>query len=298
MTGRLRPGTTPPARSFAASAPRGYRLRQWLKILAVYSAIVAALAFFLFPYFWMVASSFKSPGDVTAYPPVWLFAPTLENFRELIGDMGALSALRNSLIVVGVSTCLALIFGSMAAYALARFKIKGKEAIALEILMVRMLPPIVSVIPLFLLARQFGLFDTYWILIAIYTLMGLPFVVWVMRVFIQEIPRSVEEAARVDGCTRLQVLFRISLPLMLPGLAATVVIIFMFAWNEYLFATMLTSSAAKTLPVVAANTVKPRGIAWGVASAAGVLMSVPVVVLALMAQRYLVRGLTFGVVKG
>ena len=102
----------------------------------------------------------------------------------------------------------------------------------------------------------------------------------------------------VDGCTRLQVLFRISLPLMLPGLAATVVIIFMFAWNEYLFATMLTSSAAKTLPVVAANTVKPRGIAWGVASAAGVLMSLPVVVLALIAQRYLVRGLTFGVVKG
>ena len=285
-------------RRFADSPPWDYRARRGLKILLVYGMVAVVLAFFLFPYFWMVASAFKSPGDVTAYPPVWVFAPTLDNFRELIYEMGALSALRNSLIVVGISTCLALIFGSMAAYALARFNIKGKETIALEILMVRMLPPIVSVIPLFLLAREFGLFDTYWILIAIYTLMGLPFVVWVMRVFIQEIPRSVEEAALVDGCTRLQVLFRISLPLMLPGLAATVVIIFMFAWNEYLFATMLTSSDAKTLPVVAANTVKPRGISWGVASAAGVLMSVPVVVLALMAQRYLVRGLTFGVVKG
>ena len=285
-------------RRFADSPPWDYRARRGLKILLVYGMVAVVLAFFLFPYFWMVASAFKSPGDVTAYPPVWVFAPTLDNFRELIDEMGALSALRNSLIVVGISTCLALIFGSMAAYALARFNIKGKETIALEILMVRMLPPIVSVIPLFLLAREFGLFDTYWILIAIYILMGLPFVVWVMRVFIQEIPRSVEEAALVDGCTRLQVLFRISLPLMLPGLAATVVIIFMFAWNEYLFATMLTSSDAKTLPVVAANTVKPRGISWGVASAAGVLMSVPVVVLALMAQRYLVRGLTFGVVKG
>ena len=285
-------------RRFADSPPWDYRARRGLKILLVYGMVAVVLAFFLFPYFWMVASAFKSPGDVTAYPPVWVFAPTLDNFRELIYEMGALSALRNSLIVVGISTCLALIFGSMAAYALARFNIKGKETIALEILMVRMLPPIVSVIPLFLLAREFGLFDTYWILIAIYTLMGLPFVVWVMRVFIQEIPRSVEEAALVDGCTRLQVLFRISLPLLLPGLAATVVIIFMFAWNEYLFATMLTSSDAKTLPVVAANTVKPRGISWGVASAAGVLMSVPVVVLALMAQRYLVRGLTFGVVKG
>ena len=287
-----------PDHGLAISAPWDYRLRRSMAVLTIYGAILIALAFFFFPYFWMVASAFKSPGDVTTYPPVWLFSPTLENLDELIEDMGALAALRNSLIVVGISTCLALIFGSMAAYALARFKIKAKETIALEILMVRMLPPIVSVIPLFLLARKFGLFDTYWILIAVYTLMGLPFVVWVMRVFIQEIPRSVEEAALVDGCTRMQVLFRISLPLMLPGLAATVVIIFMFAWNEYLFATMLTSSAAKTLPVVAANTVKPRGIAWGVASAAGVLMSLPVVVLALIAQRYLVRGLTFGVVKG
>ena len=297
MTEPARSSTIPSSPRFATSAPWDYYLRRSLKILIVYGAIAVALAFFLFPYFWMVTAAFKSPGDVTTYPPVWLFEPTLENFLELIEDMGALPALRNSLIVVGISTCLALTFGSMAAYALARFKVKDKETIALEILAVRMLPPMVSVIPLFLLARKFGLFDIYWILIAVYTLMGLPFVVWVMRVFIQEIPRSVEEAALVDGCTRLQVLFRISLPLMLPGLAATVVIIFMFAWNEYLFATMLTSSAAKTLPVVAANTVKPRGISWGVASAAGVLMSIPVVVLALLAQRYLVRGLTFGVVK-
>lgn len=298
MTTPTRSSISPPALRPADSTPWDYRARRSLKVVAVYGTIAAVLAFFLFPYFWMVVSAFKSPGDVTAYPPVWLFEPTLENFRELIEDMGALSALRNSLIVVGISTCLALIFGSMGAYALARFNIKGKETIALEILMVRMLPPIVSVIPLFLLAQKFGLFDTYWILIAVYTLMGLPFVVWVMRVFIREIPPSIEEAALVDGCTRLQVLFRISLPLMVPGLAATVVIIFMFAWNEYLFATMLTSSDAKTLPVMAANTVKPRGISWGLASAAGVLMSAPVVVLALLAQRYLVRGLTFGVVKG
>lgn len=298
MTTLPRPSLSLPGRRSAESPPWGYRARRSLKVMAVYGMVAVALVFFLFPYFWMVVSAFKSPGDVTAYPPVWLFEPTLDNFRELIESMGALSALRNSLIVVGLSTCLALIFGTMAAYALARFNIKGKETIALEILMVRMLPPIVSVIPLFLLARKFGLFDTYWILIAVYTLMGLPFVVWVMRVFVQEIPRSIEEAALVDGCTRLQVLFRISLPLMLPGLAATVVIIFMFAWNEYLFATMLTSSAAKTRPVVAANTVKPRGISWGLASAVGLLMSIPVVVLALLAQRYLVRGLTFGVVKG
>ena len=161
-----------------------------------------------------------------------------------------------------------------------------------------MLPPIVTVIPLFVIAQKFGLFDTHFVLVAIYTLGALPFVVWVMRVFIEEIPRSAEEAAMIDGCTRWGALFRVTVPMMLPGIAATVVIVVMFAWNEYLFASLLTSSNAKTLPVVASITVKPRAISWGVASAAGVLMSMPVIVIALLAQRYLVRGFTFGVVKG
>lgn len=289
----------------AVAVPRwGVRPRYAIRTAAhaartalLYAAVVSALAIFLFPYYWMVTAAFKSTGDVTAYPPVWVFTPTLENFRELIQDLGALSALKNSLIIVGISTCLAMIFGSMAAYALARFDIKGKEMIALEILMVRMLPPIVTVIPLFLLAQALGILDTYWILIAIYTLSGLPLVVWVMRVFVQEIPRSIEEAALIDGCSRMQVLFRVTLPLALPGIAATMVLTFIFAWNEYLFASLLTSSDAKTLPVVAAVTLKPRAISWGVASAAGVMMSLPVVVLVLLAQRYLVRGLTFGVIK-
>ena len=243
------------------------RLRWLANIGLAYLGAALALAFFAFPVFWMVSAAFKSTRDATALPPVWLFRPTLENFRELFVDMGALGPLVNSLVVVGLSTCLALIFGSMAAYALARFSIKGKTVLALEILMVRMLPPIVSVIPLYLLAKMLGIFDTYWILIAVYTLAGLPFVVWVMRVFTQDIPRSVEEAALIDGCSRLGVLVRVTLPLLLPGLAATIVIVFMFAWNEFLFASLLTSSKAKTLPVLAAATIKPKAIAWGVASA-------------------------------
>jgi multiple sugar transport system permease protein len=170
--------------------------------------------------------------------------------------------------------------------------------IALEILLFRMVPPIVSVIPLFILARKLGIFDTYWVLIAIYTSMGLPLAVWVMRVFTQEIPKSIEEAAMIDGCNRLGALYRVTIPLMLPGLVATIVIVFMFAWNEYLFASLLTSQDARTLPVMTAVSIKPRAISWGVASAAGALMSLPVVVLALLVQRYLVRGLTFGVIKG
>jgi len=280
------------------STPRARLLRRIGSVAASYLLAAIALAFFAFPCFWMLTAAFKNPDDAAALPPAWLFTPTIENFRELFYEMDAANALVNSLVVVGISTCLAMIFGSMAAYALARFSIKGKTVLALEILMVRMLPPIVSVIPLYLLAKQLGIFDTYWILIAVYTLAGLPFVVWVMRVFTQDIPRSVEEAALIDGCSRLGVLFRVTMPLLLPGLAATMVIVFMFAWNEFLFASLLTSAKAKTLPVLAAATIKPKAIAWGVASAVGVVMSVPVIVLVLLMQRYLVRGLTFGAVKG
>jgi multiple sugar transport system permease protein len=119
-----------------------------------------------------------------------------------------------------------------------------------------------------------------------------------MRVFIQDIPQSVEEAAMIDGCGRIEAFWRVTLPLLLPGLAATMVIVFMFAWNEFLFASMLTSQQAKTLPVIAANAIQPKAIAWGLASAAGVLMSLPVIVLVLLMQRYLVQGLTLGAVKG
>ncbi|HNB26388.1 MAG TPA: carbohydrate ABC transporter permease, partial [Alphaproteobacteria bacterium] len=216
----------------------------------------------------------------------------------LFEEMNAWDAFLNSALIVGLATSFAMMAGTLAAYALARFDIKNKDFIAFEILSIRMLPPIVSVIPLFMIAKQLGVFDTPWLLIAVYTLNGLPFVVWIMRVFIQEIPQSIEEAALIDGCSRFECFWRVTLPLLLPGLAATMVIIFMFAWNEYLLASILTSKDARTLPVIAASAIKPKAISWGLASAAGVLMSVPVVVLVLMMQRYLVRGLTLGAVKG
>lgn len=263
-----------------------------------YALALIALAFFSFPTAWMLMSSFKAETDVSVYPPVWLFTPSLDSFRHLFEEMNAWDAFLNSSLIVGIATAVAMMAGTLAAYALARFDIKNKNFIAFEILSIRMLPPIVSVIPLFMIAKQLGIFDTPWLLIAVYTLNGLPFVVWVMRVFIQEIPQSIEEAALIDGCSRFECFWRVTLPLLLPGLAATMVIIFMFAWNEYLLASILTSKEARTLPVIAASAIKPKAISWGLASAAGVLMSVPVVVLVLMMQRYLVRGLTLGAVKG
>jgi multiple sugar transport system permease protein len=246
----------------------------------------------------MTTSSLKTDADISTYPPVWTFKPTLHSFTQLFKELDAMDALINSAIIVGISTCLAMIAGTLAAYSLARFDIKNKNFIAFEVLSIRMLPPMVSVIPLFMIAKALGIFDTPWLLIAVYTLNGLPFVVWVMRVFIQEIPQSIEEAALIDGCGRFECFWRVTLPLLLPGLAATMVIIFMFSWNEYLLASILTSADAKTLPVIAASAIKPKAISWGLASAAGVLMSLPVVVLVLLMQKYLVRGLTLGAVKG
>lgn len=288
----------------STAAPRfretrtGHIVVSTFRSTAAYALVGIASLFFLFPVYWMVTSSFKADPDVASKTPVWVFSPTTKNYAELFTKLNALDALINSAVIVGLATCIAMICGTLAAYALARFPLKGKNVIAFEVLSVRMLPPIVTVIPFFILARLLGLFDTHILLIAIYTLSGLPFVVWVMRVFIEDIPTSMEEAALVDGCSRYQSFAYVTLPLLLPGLAATIVIVFMFAWNEYLFASLLTSTKAKTLPVIASMAIKPKAISWGLACAAGALMSVPVVILVMIMQRYLVRGLTFGAIKG
>lgn len=275
-----------------------HRLRTAGKGAFFWLAALVVTLFFIFPVYWMFASAFKSDEVSSQFPPVFLFSPTTENFAKMFTELGAGQAMVNSMFIVSLATLLAMIAGTMAAYALARFPVAGKNALALEVLSIRMLPPIVSVIPLFIIARFLGVFDTPWLLIAVYALTGLPFVVWIMRVFIQDIPQSVEEAAMIDGCGRIEAFARVTLPLLLPGLAATMVIVFMFAWNEFLLASLLTSSEAKTLPVIAANAIKPKAIAFGLACAAGVVMSLPVIVLVLMMQRYLVQGLTLGAVKG
>lgn len=281
-----------------SSALARHRTRKVVSGALYWLLAVAVTLFFAFPVYWMFVSAFKTDEVSSTYPPVFVFTPTMQNFAKLFTELDAGSAMINSLFIVSLATLLAMVSGTMAAYALARFSIKGKNALALEILSIRMLPPIVSVIPLFIIARFLGVFDTPWLLIAVYALTGLPFVVWIMRVFIQDIPQSVEEAAVIDGCGRIEAFWRVTLPLLLPGLAATMVIVFMFAWNEFLLASLLTSSDAKTLPVIAANAIKPKAIAFGLACAAGVVMSLPVIVLVLMMQRYLVQGLTLGAVKG
>jgi multiple sugar transport system permease protein len=265
-------------------------------MLSYVAAFVLVLVWIL-PYVWMILAAFKDKRDVTASPPVFIFSPTLVNFENIFSGYDLLPAIFNSFVIVALATSLAMIAGTLAAYGLARLSFRGKNAIALEILSVRMLPPIATAVPLFLIAKTLGLLDTYWLICTVDAVGGLPLVVWVMRVFFEEVPKSVEEAAFVDGCSRLGALWRVVMPLVLPGVVATTVLTSVFIWNEFLFAVLLTGVDTAPAPVIVAGTIGRLTIDWGAASAQGALLSLPAVFPWMFLQRYLVRGLSFGSVK-
>lgn len=270
----------------------------FLKYALALIAVAAALA----PVYWMLTISLKSEIDQFAVPPRWLsFSPTLIHYRDAFIARSFGQYLLTSLIVAVASTLCALVFGTLAAYALARFRLPHKldKRLALWILSTRMFPPIVTAVPLFLMMRDVRLLDTKASLVIVYTAFNLPFVVWMMRGFFLEVPREMEEAARVDGDSRLGALWRVVLPLVAPGLAATAVFCLIISWNEFLFALVLTQTdAAMTLPVGIAGRVTQYEIKWGVMSAAGVVAMLPILMFAMAVQRYLVRGLSLGAVKG
>jgi multiple sugar transport system permease protein len=262
-----------------------------------YAVVITAALFALAPVYWMVTISLKTEADHFAVPPEWIgFTPTLEHYGEAF-----FGYLLTSAVVSLSSTALAMTIGTLAAYALARLRMPAKadKRLSLWILSTRMFPPIVTVIPLFLMMRDLRLLDTIAALVIVYTAFNLPFVVWMMRGFFQELPRELEEAAMVDGDSRMGALVRVILPLVAPGLAATAVFCLIVSWNEFLFALVLAQTdAAMTLPVGIAGRVTQYEIKWGVMSAAGVVAMVPILVFAMAVQRYLVRGLSLGAVKG
>ncbi len=270
--------------------------------LAALFLLLAALGFSLLPVYWLATISLKQPVDQFAVPPVWLhFAPTLSHFREILWARPFGTYLWNSTVVAASSTLLALVLGTLAAYGLARFRLPGglEERLSFWIISTRMFPPIVSIVPLFLLMNRLDLLNTRTSLALIYTAFNLPLVVWMMRSFFAEVPVELEEAALVDGMTRLGALLRVVLPLAAPGLVATTLFCLIVAWNEFLFALVLAQTdAAMTLPVGIAAQVTQYEIKWGAMSAAGVLAMVPILVFAFAVQRYLVRGLSLGAVKG
>lgn len=267
--------------------------------LPVWIVILACLAVVLFPIYWMMSTSLKPALLTFARPPVWVWQPTLENYAALVGKASFGRYMLNTLIVASATAFLAIAFGSLAAYAITRFRFPGTTAIPLFFLVMRMVPRIVIVLPYYVIMRQLGLLDSLTGLVLSYTSFALPFALWMMIGFFQDIPVELEEAAMMDGCSRLAVLLKVTLPLATPGLAATAIFAFLLGWNEFLFSLILTSSEnSRTLPVVVSGFVTDRGIMWGEMSAAGTLIALPVIAFALMVQKYIVRGLTLGAVKG
>ena len=274
-----------------------YWLKRRLTSAAVTLAVVLVLAVCLFPILMMLLTALKRPNDAVAVPPVWFFKPTFTNFSDIFTMYPFWLYMRNSLITGAVSTAIAVAIGAPAAYCLARFQFKARENLAMWILSTRMAPPIAAVIPLFILLRTFRMLDTRIGLIVIYVAVSLPFVVWMMRGFFEDIPPDLEESAMVDGCSRYGAMLRIAFPLAAPGLAAAAILVLIFNWNEFLFALLTTGRHAQTMPVAVTLFMKEFGIQWGYMSATAITMIVPLFVFTLFIQRYLVRGLTMGAIK-
>lgn len=264
-------------------------------VLYIVLGIVGVL--WLFPVIWMFLTSLKTQVQTFQIPPVWVFKPVYQNYSDLFFASSIQKYLLNSLIITSASTAICLILGSFAAFTLTRFRIRGREDIAFWMLSTRMFPPIASAIPLYLLLRQFRLLDARLGLIVVYLALNLGFATWMMRGFFKELPVELEESAMIDGCSRYSAFFRVVLPLSAPGLVATAILCFIFAWNEFLFALLFTGRHAKTMPVVLAGFITQTGIRWGALTAAGVLTAVPTIILACLAQKYIVRGLTLGAIK-
>ena len=271
------------------------RPRLWLRL--GHAAAAGVVLLWLFPVYWVVLTSFKPIVEINSAIPSFVFEPTRENYRDLFAKFEFSGVLLNSIIVT-VATCIVVVgLGVMAAYALARLKVPGEKHLALWILSLRFLPPIAVAIPFYIQWQDLNLLDTHVGLIVVYVAFNLPFAIWLLRGFLADVPIELEEAALLDGLSRLQILWRVVVPVILPGLASTSIFIFVFTWNEYLMALMLTSMNAVTVPVTISKFVMPYTILWGDLSAAVVIQLVPMLAVVFLLQRHIVRGMTLGAVK-
>jgi ABC-type glycerol-3-phosphate transport system permease component len=258
----------------------------------------AIVALFLFPLAWMIAGAFKSEGDLLSPDPVWFFTPVLDHWRFIFENWAVADHLLNSVIISVATTLATLALGFPAAYGLSRFPLWRKDAILFDILSLKMIPPIAAAVPLFILAKQVGLYNTHLVLIIFNTAFQLPFALLVLKSFIDEIPREIDEAATIDGCSPLGTMWRAILPLSIPGLVCCALFVFIFTWNEFLLANVMVGGGQRPLPPIVGLALTHRGILWGPALALGVVVIAPVLALSLTLSRYMARGLTFGAVKG
>lgn len=270
------------------------------KILEITTLIIVLIITFVFiaPVLWQYISAFKSSDMVISNPPVFIFKPTLQNWIELEKTKQASNNLINSLIIISISTSIIIFLSLLSGYGLARFKFKGRNFIGLLVLVLTMIPVVVLLIPFYDVMRALGLIGTHAAIILVYVIFTLPFGIWLMRGFFLEVPIEIEEAAFIDGCSRIRVLFRIAVPLSKPGIFATIIFTIMFTWSDFVFAGILGSKSSHTLPVLASATLGKYHSAWGQLAAVTIMITLPVVIFAMFTQKHLVKGLTHGAVKG
>jgi multiple sugar transport system permease protein len=280
----------------------GYVAASWWRCPGVrslalrYVIAIAITIFFLFPVYWLFAVSLKTPNEIFASPPVWIPGDLqFGNFFVLFRDGDAYTVL-NSLIVASVSTALAMFFGTIAGYSLARHR-TGGEHLAIWFISQRMIPPVAIVFPIFLLYAMLGWVDTFHGLILLYTAFNLPYVVWMMRGYFEDVPIELEESAMIDGCTRWQALTKVVLPVARNGIFATAVFAFIFAWNDYIFALVLTRTEVTTFTVQVMSYFGAQSTLWAKISAMSVLGTLPIFFAVATMQRYLVRGISMGAIK-
>lgn len=273
--------------------------------ILIYLLMGVLAVWLLAPLVWILMMSFKTPMDVMAVPPKFIFKPTAENYLALFGlSKGGLvsaeaffSYFKNSFILSVSSVLVSLVLALPAAYALARLRFGAKEPLAFTYLSFRFLPEITIILPLYVIYQRLQLYNTYIGLILVYQLISLPLMIWMMRSYFEEIPMAIEQAARTDGYSWFGAFFRLVFPLAAPGIAATVVLAFIFCWNNFIFGLMLGGVSTQPVTVGLLSFMGTNQVQWGLMAAATIVTIVPEMILALLVQRYMIRGLTFGAVK-
>ena len=275
--------------------PGRRRLARAAEAVLFYGTLAGLLAFFLFTLVWMILSSLKTNVQATAYPPIWLFRPTLQNYVDVFTKNPFFSYMLNSTIIAGAAVGIGLVCGLPAAYSMARHR---QAALGFLVLMVRILPGIAFLVPLFVIYRRLGLINTLGGIVLTHVIVVLPLVIWIMAGFFEDIPRELEEAALIDGCSRVGTFVRIVLPLSKPGIVAATILSFIASWNNFIFVLILGGKDTITLPMAVYSFVSFEDVNWGGLTAAATIITVPILVLSLIVQRYLAGGLTMGAVKG
>ncbi len=273
-------------------------MKKIIRVFLKHAFLIVVMLIGLIPFLIVVVTSLKKPSMAIQMPPQWLFLPTFKNYAKLLTNINFVKSIINSIIISGSATTLATMVGVLAGYAFSRFRFHGSGVVSYFILFLRAVPPISFVIPYFVIWRSFGLQDTYIAMILMYSTISLPLMVWMMRSFFQDIPVELEEAAIIDGCSRWRALWLILIPAVSPGIFASATLSFITTWNEFMYALYITGRHTRTLPVEIYNSLGYYNLDWARFSTSAVIAIIPAIVFILFTQKYIVRGLTMGAVKG